>query len=313
MLLVHARDASPNVGTPSVNKNNHPFISSDKATALIHNGRIHEFDSLTKKYEVKSSCDSEVLLRIFEERGELEGIKDIWRQITRGHMAVAIGQRDEATRRLWLFRNTWRTLWVVDLRKQLGQIFFTSTADIWQQAADRCKFLSKTRGQIALYEVPPYEIWSFETDDDKEIKVEKYEVERGLISKWAHEGPRQRILEEDSVTEIITELDDNEEVVFNGNKKKMNGHKHNGHKHDDHHPFRQLYDGGMTNQDWAEQANCQERVLKALEQMRDISNDIEIIVENSPDNFTFREADNLAESLEQTVRDLQGSLRMCEH
>jgi predicted glutamine amidotransferase len=68
MLLVHARGASHGVGSPDDNKNNHPFVSNCKTVGLVHNGRIpdNEYRSLIKKYQVESSCDSELFLRIFE-------------------------------------------------------------------------------------------------------------------------------------------------------------------------------------------------------------------------------------------------------
>ncbi len=168
MLLVHARGASVGVGTPSDNKNNHPFVNTSRSIGLVHNGRIPdvEYDVLVKKYEVNSKCDSEILLRIFEAGetypeiekthigpGEVDeqianrllGLRDIWSYIDKGHMAVAIGERaNEHDRNLFLFRNKWRSLWIIDCRKDLGQVFFCSTPEIWN-AAFRSAHVGKFR------------------------------------------------------------------------------------------------------------------------------------------------------------------------
>ena len=96
LLLVHTRQASQGVGMPQQNRNNHPFTSSDRCIGLVHNGRIPEYNSLRRRYEVNSECDSEILLRIFEQGTErLDGIKDIWGQVQIGQMAVAIGEKNK--------------------------------------------------------------------------------------------------------------------------------------------------------------------------------------------------------------------------
>ena len=155
ILLVHSRRASQGIGEPANNANNHPFVSDDGNLALIHNGRIFEFDKLKNDYPIISQCDSEILLRIVEagqynksDFDDLDshvaqrmiGIRDIFSQIQEGHMAVAIGERWKQVSYLWLFRNQYRSLWVVDLRDTLGQMFFCSTANLW------CESLGGTEG-----------------------------------------------------------------------------------------------------------------------------------------------------------------------
>jgi hypothetical protein len=303
LLLVHARDASPNVGHPSINKNNHPFISSDMATGLVHNGRIQEFDVLCKKYETFSSCDSEILLRIFEAKGgdELEGIKDIWRLITKGLMAVAIGQRLADMRQLWLFRNTYRTLWVIDCREILGQVFFASTEEIWQRAAQRCSVINNKRGKIPLYELPPYEVWRFKIDTESPV-VEKhnheiYEVEKGTLLPWKYDGPQLPVLQREAVAEVITHLNEEEEVLhsngYRHKKKPCRINRVNPNKSYDY---------------WVDP----DRVQQLCEKIRDISTDVETIISNDHHSFTYGEFDNITESLEQISNDLEGTLRLCE-
>lgn len=129
LLLLHSRKTSVGIGNSSFVKNNHPFVNYDKSIALTHNGRIYEYNYLKNKYYLESDCDSEVLLRIFENNEDkLNAIKDIWSLIHRGHMAVAIG---EISGNLWLFRNKYRTLCFIDIFDELGQIFYVSSPEIW--------------------------------------------------------------------------------------------------------------------------------------------------------------------------------------
>lgn len=203
LLLCHARQASMGVGVPAINKNNHPFVSRDGSTGLIHNGRIPdvEYKALKKKFPTLSNTDSEILLRIFEASDHatedrtkefdgfspdvarrLTGLKDIWSFLSLGHMAVAIGETKESgVRRLWLFRNKHRSLWLADMRRTLGQVFFFSVPQIWKEAVDNCPgikpFLS---GGVKLVELPTEEIWLFTTAPDlpltKRSSLKRFEV-----------------------------------------------------------------------------------------------------------------------------------------
>ena len=77
LILCHARAATYGVGVPEVNKNNHPFCSSDRNVGVIHNGKVDkkEFYELKKMFHMFSDCDSELFLRIFEqERPSIPGI-----------------------------------------------------------------------------------------------------------------------------------------------------------------------------------------------------------------------------------------------
>ena len=198
MLIVHARGASTGVGPPTDNVNNHPFVSSCRTIGLIHNGRIpeSEYRSLLKKYQVESNCDSELFLRIFEgsehvqdldvldtlvplqnkdldkqTKKRLVGLKDIWSFSNHTQMAIAIGERLESNkRRLWMFRNEHRSLWLFDMRKELGQIFFCSTPEIWGESMQSTK-LHKIFRKIAINELPTEEIWSLEIDNENQVVI----------------------------------------------------------------------------------------------------------------------------------------------
>lgn len=203
LLLTHARAASKGVGEPECNKNNHPFVNVDKSLALVHNGRIedYEYKALKLKYEVHSECDSEILLRIFENSkmrpweheyaDRLGGISDIFSFVSEGHMAVAIGERCKGKNLLWLFRNCHRPLWVVDVRDVLGQIFFVSEPRIWEDAVceSGCRYISRTQ---KLIELPTEEIWFFIADDENIPVLQRYEVEKSEDPKpWLYEKKRR--------------------------------------------------------------------------------------------------------------------------
>lgn len=210
LLLVHARGASLGSGHPQINKNNHPFTSTSKSIGLIHNGKIpdSEYNVLTKKYEVDSECDSEILLRIFESaenNDRLAGIQDIWSYIDKGHMAVAIGERiDTHNRKLFLFRNQYRSLWLFDVRKELGQVFFASTPEIWDNAyikSDAYKFIKN----VKKIELPPKELWMFDlnADDIYAEKIKKYSIESIGKTFWKYEGELIKIPQNESVVPVI--------------------------------------------------------------------------------------------------------------
>ena len=55
LLLLHARYTSSGVGHARHNKNNHPFVSTDKTVAMVHNGIIQEACCLKEKYEIKNT------------------------------------------------------------------------------------------------------------------------------------------------------------------------------------------------------------------------------------------------------------------
>lgn len=234
LALVHARGASRGSGNPLVNKNNHPFLSEKSNIALIHNGRIDEYDSLKKKYHVNSQCDSEILLRIFEqakhqysekflneyigilpERERMAGIKDIFSYVTQGHMAVAIGEwKNNNGRNLWLFRNEHRPLWIADARNNLGQIFFFSDPSIWKSAANAIGDKSIINSKII--EVIDHEIWHFSLDSEKQniTYPSKYYVTSSECKEWSYSGNALSLAKDDIEVNIITPLSSEEDCVY---------------------------------------------------------------------------------------------------
>ena len=229
MIICHARGASKGVGEPAININNHPFVSSDRSLCLAHNGRVDdsEYIPLKQKYAVRSNCDSEILLRILENPDAVEshdeimpaeitsGIKSIFSLVNEGHMAVAVGKRGDAGERwLWLFRNEYRPLWVIDTRESLGQIFFVSEPSIWEDAirdSNNVKGFSKSH---KLVEIPYGQIWCFKVDETENHakNVLKYNVLKGEKSPWTFEGKRCEIKNCEPTCKFVTDLDENDRL-----------------------------------------------------------------------------------------------------
>jgi glutamine phosphoribosylpyrophosphate amidotransferase len=162
VALCHARKAYR--GDPSDNINNHPFVSEPMGIGVIHNGLIPDkiYDSVKKTYPTESECDSEVILRLLESQNDLQkAVKQAWGVLEGSYMAVAVGRITEAGGDLMLFRNEHRTLWVADVRKKLGQVFFFSTKEIWEEATDGILSVEPeivTPGTLRLFEVRGSEI-----------------------------------------------------------------------------------------------------------------------------------------------------------
>ena len=233
MLLTHCRAATPGLGKPKENINNHPFVSNNNLVGLIHNGNIsEEYNNLKYKFNLESECDSEILLRLYESAAwdysptfeniisqfgvhiakRIAGIRNIWRQIKKGHMAVAIGEKLEQQRCLWLFRNEHRSLWLVDMRDELGQIFFCSTPEIWDEAG----FPNKT-----LIELPPDEVWLFLYPSDTPLDDEH--LHRFVLANYKNElilcENDESAFDDMPPQEIYHSATDNERELLNFNCK----------------------------------------------------------------------------------------------
>lgn len=211
VLLCHARKASAGVGVPEINKNNHPFVSYDKKTALMHNGRIHEleYEYLTKYYQVNSNCDSEILLRIFEnEEDELKAIEKIWTYSPEAYMAVAIAKTEANKQKLHLFRNDYRPLCIIDLREILGQIFFCSTTDMWESALSNKKLRNLLKKRVKVTILPSHQLWSFELTDEIQQKI--YTIKNGSeLQTLSH--PKIPLKPSIKPSGVFCELDEDED------------------------------------------------------------------------------------------------------
>lgn len=219
LLLCHARGASTGSGSPKENTNNHPFVVDDLSIALIHNGRVPNkvCEILKNKYQVHTSCDSEILLRIIQsQKTILEGIEKIWSLAYESHMAVVIGEFYQNKRELYIFRNEHRTAFCVDLIDSLGQIFFVSTDEIWKNSIKNIDLKYK------IEEVPPEEVWHFTSEEF--IELNKYSVKSEGLENWKLDDfvsfNKPIILDN-----IYTNLDSNEQYKNNENLENYNKSK----------------------------------------------------------------------------------------
>lgn len=150
-------------------------------------------------------CDENDFSEEKEEiRSRLFGIRDIWSNAYDSHMAVAIGEIVGDQRRLWLFRNDHRPSYFIDLREQLGQIFFVSTPEIWHNSVD-----SLTLGFNLIEEILSEEVVLFETTDNNSIDISKFEVKTEGIQKWNNNKFIK--FNRPKFDNVYTRLNDNEE------------------------------------------------------------------------------------------------------
>ncbi len=175
LLLGHCRFYTH--GSPQDHINNHPHFSDDKKLALVHNGVISGYAGLKDTYHVKGECDSEVLLRIIETEADvMEGIKKVFRVVSTGSMACMVSKYDSETKKAWLylFRNDMNPIVMIDLREELGQIFFASTKDIAEKAMKNAG-MPKPIQKAKITEIPAYSIWKIPADT---LQIEMTEVKK---------------------------------------------------------------------------------------------------------------------------------------
>ena len=294
LLLCHARATSPGIGHASTNSNNHPFVSTDKKIGMIHNGRVSEFDFLKDKYEIKSKTDSEVLLRMYEEGIDynepdswienvdenvchrMHGIKEMWSVINHGAMAVAFGERiDEFKRYLFLFHNEHRPLWIADTRDELGQIFFFSSPEIWYKAlASNKKLKEMFLGKNSLIEIPVGQVFFFEITKEKPHinSFLRFDIKKSQdkVEKWK-KGDHIPIQYLEADYEVLTELDENENIKSKGGKRRTLPSTYVNYNPDNYgeDPFRfSLYSGSEHEE------LCKEVATLATQIKTNVSNDI---------------------------------------
>jgi glucosamine 6-phosphate synthetase-like amidotransferase/phosphosugar isomerase protein len=136
VVLGHCRLSTS--GSPSVNLNNHPHVTDDGRYHLVHNGIVPKHDVIADRHclRLRSNCDSEVLLRLFETAPRpVDGLADCLRacDLVGGSMAVAV--LDSKTRTVWLCRDSDRPLWLCRIKGQKPW-YFASTPEIILAAMD---------------------------------------------------------------------------------------------------------------------------------------------------------------------------------
>jgi predicted glutamine amidotransferase len=175
--LFHCRAATMGVGIPAENKNNHPFVSEDNQKAIIHNGYIskNELRFLKSIFETNTDCDSELVLRILEQDGDLDTrLSDFFAFTEKSAFAVAYAQIEKECRELILFRNLQRPLCLIDLREELGQLFFCSTPDIFFSAINNIKNAGNIKYGICEFE--PYMVAKINLYKNKSLQVDIIDI-----------------------------------------------------------------------------------------------------------------------------------------
>ena len=121
-VLLHTRAAT--TGDKKDNTNNHPFMSKQSGSVLIHNGVIRNHNTLTKTHAlpVDGECDSEVILRMIETHGFDRGVKALT-----GSAAIAVTMPQWSSIVLWRGNSSPLVLAYV---KELDAYVFASTRDI---------------------------------------------------------------------------------------------------------------------------------------------------------------------------------------
>jgi len=260
LLISHCRRSSTK-GSENKNRNNHPFVSKDSLSALVHNGNVPEFDVLRDKYDVMSDCDSEILLRIMERgyqypteflKSQLGGLKstsdklikdckdeeipewshkvlglmDIFARINYGAMAVAIGERwADDTRALWLFRDRDRPLHVIDMRETLGQIYVVSDKRIFRDGVEAVTGLKRfVKANTPILEFPAMYIWLLMYKTNGEFAIRKFKVNRTRRHDTTSERERPALVENQDkpkAVRVITNLNYNNHEVDAGIPKDI--------------------------------------------------------------------------------------------
>jgi len=306
ILLLHARASSIGVGHASDNVNNHPFISEDNRVAIIHNGFIPEYSLLEERYETISECDSEIVLRMFDasagDTGDvistrMNGLKSFFSYVNYGQMAVAIGEKVNDSSYLWIFRNQHRPLWIIDLRKTLGQIFFCSTETIWKRAVAGCQDVNRFVGTQRLFELPTDELWVFKVSRESPVvdeeKFLKFKIEKSHKENvpWDDDVEKVEIRKGDAIGKVFSEpAPDNLNITS----------------------F-QSFDGFKDYSSCDSRTYCYD-INDKCESINNSTGDIKTAVENLSYEQSISESEliNLLSSLEQIDWDLKGALKILE-
>lgn len=333
MLIAHARSTSKGGGHASTNSNNHPFVSLDRRIGMVHNGTIEEANFLSTKYQCLTETDSEVILRIFEKglanktlledvpesiAHRLGGIKDVWSTITDGAMAVAIGEReDDSKRSLFLFRNEKRPLWLADLRESFGQVFFFSSPDIWYRAMDASSETVKTAvKEQKLIEIPSSEVWALHIDGEN-CQISKqgqfYRFKMNVKQTGKDWGEEYHVVQAPKTElKVVTELEPDEDIKNKQPTALIPLKKPDQHwKKDDDDDELDNFDYDYSDRDLRNSSGGTEHEA-ICDDIIKITEDILVVTANAcmEGTISTHEYQQILDSLEATKADLQGTLHL---
>lgn len=177
--LFHCRAASSGVGVPAENINNHPFVSQNLRKAVIHNGLIirNEYNHFKRYYETESDCDSEIILRVLEQDDNsiIDNLSKFITYVPDSHYAVAYSEVEKESRKLFLFRNKQRPLFIANLIDELGQVIFFSTLEIFLDVLDKLIEKNIFINFDKIIELKPNEVYEIYYQKNNEIQMNLYE------------------------------------------------------------------------------------------------------------------------------------------
>lgn len=184
MLIGHTRLATH--GTIYNNVNNHPHISHCERLAIVHNGVIsgHKNIAFEHGFYLKSQCDSELILKFFEQDKEKNiCIKELLKSTDNYYAGMACLAIDRSNTKpfFYAFRNSSYPLYFADLINELGQYFFFSSEEIWKKALLRSGLYERFK-HIKVIPVPDYEIWKIDPDT---LCIDKHKVENNK-NQWSY-------------------------------------------------------------------------------------------------------------------------------
>jgi hypothetical protein len=244
-------------------------------------------------------------------------------------MAVAIGEtRDAGVRRLWLFRNKYRSLWLADLRKTLGQVFFFSVPQIWRDAIENCPEISPyVTGGVKLIELPTEEIWCLTISPEiaitKRNALKRFEVcSSGSYSALQENQIATLPSVRNERIELVTGLEEDDNLIVTEEEKNRTAIGFHGCNRSVTPPHPDLpfspsvltphkESRSMTYPVSPEDIDP-ESIEKLCDSVKSLAEDIQTVVTNAivAGSFTVTDFQELKNQLEQTELDLTGTLQI---
>lgn len=154
-------------GTEKKEINNHPHVSDCGKLAVVHNGMISSFKAiaLRKNIELKGECDSEIILRLIEQkRNVIDGIISVFEEIPYGSISCLVQDFRNEDKYVYGFRNFFNPLKYVDLKEEMGQLFFFSEDCIWEKALQKAG-ISKSFREKEIKSIDPYYVFKLNIDN----------------------------------------------------------------------------------------------------------------------------------------------------
>lgn len=173
-LIGHTRAATS--GRPEKNENNHPFTGS--RYSIAHNGGIgaHERVAAALGYNLRSECDSELLLHLLEDEKDIDtGVARVFTEVDRlSWMAVCVLEREKGV--VHLFRDNQSPCVIMSIPRWNATVF-CSTKEIVADAltdvmGNRTRAL-ETAIMIFKDDIRPYTRFTITEDgelQDRDVK-----------------------------------------------------------------------------------------------------------------------------------------------